>query len=334
MGNYLDHPIFICGHRKSGTTVLINLFDGSNDAVVYPDDSTFFYMYFPEYVEGDVTLDEQRERMAEFMLGQVHRKKIDQANCSDEQREKMLQALDEFKKEVYTWEKEDFSLKNVLQNLIAGYNKYFQQVEEPKVWIEKTTSTEIFAQQLLATYPNAKFIHNLRDPRDNWASLLSGWEKRYQYYNDDVNQLKQSLIERGRLGFEMAIANQKIMGEDRYKVIKYEDLTSAPRHYISELANFIGIDYSDDFLYPSTFGYPWEGNNFDGQRFSQISPTNVSRWQDRIFDEDAALIEFHFKTVMDHYGYERMFNDKDCVKAASEHYKWFNFYSSQSPSNV
>ena len=54
MNNYLDHPLFICGHRKSGTTLLISLSDGIDNAITYPDDSGFFYMYFPYFAEADI----------------------------------------------------------------------------------------------------------------------------------------------------------------------------------------------------------------------------------------------------------------------------------------
>ena len=42
-----EKPVFICGHRKTGTTMLINLFDNHPDLLVYPDDSGFWYVYYP-----------------------------------------------------------------------------------------------------------------------------------------------------------------------------------------------------------------------------------------------------------------------------------------------
>ena len=45
--SYLKNPVFICGHRKSGTTMLASLFDDHRDLLVYPSDSMFFYKVFP-----------------------------------------------------------------------------------------------------------------------------------------------------------------------------------------------------------------------------------------------------------------------------------------------
>ena len=38
--------------------MLVNLFDGAKDAVVFPDDSTFFYMYHPRYSSDQFTNEE------------------------------------------------------------------------------------------------------------------------------------------------------------------------------------------------------------------------------------------------------------------------------------
>ena len=46
-GNLLDNPVFLCGHRKSGTTILVCLFDSHPELLTYPCDSGFFYKVFP-----------------------------------------------------------------------------------------------------------------------------------------------------------------------------------------------------------------------------------------------------------------------------------------------
>src|SRR6056300_942169 len=44
--------IFLTGHRKSGTTLLLRLFDNHPDIDVYPTDLTLFYQYFPYYTSN------------------------------------------------------------------------------------------------------------------------------------------------------------------------------------------------------------------------------------------------------------------------------------------
>ena len=44
--------IFLTGHRKSGTSLLLRLFDNHPDIDVYPTDLTLFYNYFPYYTSN------------------------------------------------------------------------------------------------------------------------------------------------------------------------------------------------------------------------------------------------------------------------------------------
>ena len=45
MNNF--NPIFLCGHRKSGTSMFLNLFDGNKDINVFPTDINLLYAYYP-----------------------------------------------------------------------------------------------------------------------------------------------------------------------------------------------------------------------------------------------------------------------------------------------
>ena len=42
--------LFITGHRKSGTSMLNNLFDGHRDFLVYPNDISILYAYYPNFI--------------------------------------------------------------------------------------------------------------------------------------------------------------------------------------------------------------------------------------------------------------------------------------------
>lgn len=324
--NYLDNPVFICGHRKGGTTMLINLFDGAKDAVVYPDDSGFFYMYYPRYDSSEYTRIEKSTRLADAIINENLKEVIDRNRCNEEERKRLYEKHKIFYQLVKEYKKENFNTKDILLHFIESFRKSFlPEMIEPKLWIEKTTSTEIYALELAQMFPNAKFIHIIRDPRDNWASLKSGWDKRYRYFNDDARRLKQSMFERGKLGMEFAKHNLEAIGTDRYRVIKFEDLTLNPEAVMRDLANFIGLVFSEKILVTTTFGFGWEGNNFEGMKTDKPSTINVNRWRERISEEDAKLIEYYFKDIMVHFGYQLLFKTKETQKAAIDHYKWFNF---------
>ena len=78
--------------------------------------------------------------------------------------------------------------------------------------------------ELFKLYPKSKFIHIMRDPRDNCAVIMNGWDKHYKKNYDCKERLFRDAIDRGWLSIRMAIDNQNIYGEDKYLIIKYEDL--------------------------------------------------------------------------------------------------------------
>lgn len=323
---YLENPVFICGHRKTGTTMMINLLDGNREFVTYPDDSGYFYMYYPRFATDAYSDEEKIERICNAILTDNIATVFDKIQCSPEDRAELDAKAARCRDLVRKTEMKNIGGGDMLRIFIESFRQsFYPDITAPKGWIEKTTSTEIYAVDMLEEFPQAKFVHIVRDPRDNWASLSSGWQERYQHFNDEINRLKQSMIERGRLGMEMAVANSQAIGPDQYKVIRFEDLVTDPQSVMKEISAFIGLTYSDDILRTSTLRYTWDGNNFDGLKFTKPSAVNVSRWKERISEQDAMLMEFHFRDMMETFGYAPTFSVKETAKAASDHYKWFNF---------
>ena len=110
-------------------------------------------------------------------------------------------------------------------------------------------------------------------------------------------------------------------------ICRYEDLVTEPKKTLSSIADFLGIN-NNLFDYKTTYsGLQWKGNNFDGKIFDGISSSHLGSWKERIEEEEAALIEFYFRNVMNYYDYETVVSDELQVKAACKHYKWFNFSS-------
>jgi hypothetical protein len=324
--SYLDNPIFICGHRKTGTTLLINLFDCVSDTVVYPDDSGFFYMYYPSWDKNIYSDQDKINQIADQIIMKNLTSVIKRTKCSEVEQEELLEKQKMFYSLMKKCPTSELSTKSLFKYFIKSFQKtFYSELSNPRAWIEKTTSTEIYALDIFEWFPNAKFIHLIRDPRDNWASLKSGWEKRYKGANDDIRRLMHSLLERGKLGMEYAKHNKETIGEASYKVIKYEDLTANPEKTMKELAEFTGINFTEKLLKSSTFGFLWEGNNFEGVKNSSPSSGNVNRWKERIDDDEAMLIEYYFKDIMRYHGYETEFSLREQQIAATEHYKWYNF---------
>lgn len=325
MYDFYEKATFIGGHRRIGTTLLLNLLEGHPQLSVFPADSGFFYAYYPVYESSEYSDEDRINRIIEFSYGNL-REETERVD-SEHRCHFPFEAMHHNFQEKASGGK--FTPKEMLLAMISAYREtYGKDISTHVRWVEKTTSSEIYASHIFEWFPEAKFIHLLRDPRDNYSSLKSGWETRYWSRADDLRRLIQSMLDRGKLGMEMARYNQARYGPDRYLVIKYEELAVNPEPLMEMVSQFLGIKYDDCLLRPTVCGNLWLGNSFDGLDFVGPSASNVGRWKERITPEEARLIEYHFRDIMPYFGYQPSFEMNECVDAAVEHYKWYNYAQS------
>lgn len=290
---------------------------------MFPADSGFFYAYYPPYDSNQYSRQDKIRRIREFSFANaIH--EYEKRTLKDE-----LLPVD-FTKMTSDFEaavtRENPTARDILCQMIRAYVENSPVCSgEISRWVEKTTSSEIYANVIREWFPDAKYIHVIRDPRDNFGSLKSGWKARYQNQTDSPEALLQSMIDRGKLGFELAKINQSVWGENCYWILKYEDLVKNPEATMRAAAQFIGISYDPILLKPSAFGALWRGNNFDGKVFSAIDPENAGRWQERITEHEAKVLEFHFRDVMRDFGYSAHHSLATASDAARKHYQWFNY---------
>ncbi|MFC1631079.1 sulfotransferase [Candidatus Omnitrophota bacterium] len=320
--NNSEQPVFIGGHRRSGTTLFMALLDGHAQLSVFPPDSGFFYGYFPVYEDSKYDNQQRINRIIEFCYDNLRQQiaKVDpEKECDFPFEELQLR----FREKAAQG---NFTSKELLVAMISAYRGTLGEgAGDTKRWVEKTTSSEIYAKHIFDWFPKAQFIHILRDPRDNYASLKSGWEVRYKQHHSEPRQLLQSMIERGKLGMELARENLKRYGRKRYLIVKFEELIGNPKAELEKICNFLGIAYNHNLLKPTTLGRLWKGNNFKGQQFNGLSTANLGRWKERIIEHEAKVLEYYFRELMPYFGYQPHFDFNQCIDAAVEHYKWHNY---------
>jgi Sulfotransferase family len=133
-------------------------------------------------------------------------------------------------------------------------------------------------------FPNSKFIHLVRDPRDvAFSAIKLGWDstywsagKRWRCAEEEWETLKLNVHPNSRTE------------------IRFEDLVSNPEEELTKLCEFIDVPYSSqlfDYIKNSKYGYP--------------DPSLAERWRGKISSHDAALVESRAGELLDRRGYER-----------------------------
>lgn len=164
MKNYINNPIFLCGHRKTGTTMLLALLDNHPELLTYPADSGFFYAYYPRSESEKWSRSKKIDVINSFCIQNLD-KEIKDLQRKDSQ--ELNFSIPKFRKDFTTIaNKTKLTPKDALKSLIKAFSKNVETGNSQiKHWVEKTTSTEIYATEIIKWFPQAKFIHLVRDPK-------------------------------------------------------------------------------------------------------------------------------------------------------------------------
>ena len=325
----IKSPVFVCGHRKGGTTMFHNLFDGHPELLVYPSDLNLLYAYFPVYLSPEYSNEDRKLRLDKILFTDL-REQLKSNNAENNL------DIHKFRDNFFLSLGNDLTnMKDIITSFISAFSDAVNATG--KIPVIKETSIEIYADEIMGWFPDAKFIQLLRDPRDNYSALKSGVSKYYSKLGENEKETLASLIYRAKIGMEIGFYNVQKYGPKQYKILKFEDVISNPEREMKNVAAFMGIAFDEILLTPTRLKNQTTGNNFDGNIFSELSNKNVGRWKDRISPDEAKIIEFHFEEIMNKLGYPLCFEKGECVKAAAEFYKWQNyryFYSDRFKKNI
>jgi hypothetical protein len=290
----LDHPIFICGHPKSGTSLLVSLLDSHPQLLVYPNETFFFRGFVPEISNRD--LDEKISLAQRYLL---HFFEERLSNSNDQQPDQNLPYLDYVKTcELMRNEIRENGIRHdgdLLGASICAYGLAHGILSpDTNYWLEKTPYNEHFAQMIYKWWPDARCIHIVRDPRDNFAT----YQRKHQGLSADDFSLGWNSSTKA--GFH----NRDRYGKRNYLLLRYEDLTSDPEKSLQQIIALLEIHDEEILRIPTYNGIPWEGNSQYGDKFRGISTKPVGRWKRELSNEDIEVIETICADQMELLGYE------------------------------
>jgi hypothetical protein len=168
--------------------------------------------------------------------------------------------------------------------------------------VEKSVENVEFATDLKALFPDAAFIHIVRNPYANLVSIRKyrsvrrdGSRKGYPFLFIPFKSLYQS--------FYFLHRNRRLIPD--YHVIQYEDLVCQPLETIKALCNSLGIPFQESMLLPSRQGQLWQGNSTTNVKFNGISPERINAWQTEINSLEVSLINRYLYHIVEEFHYEK-----------------------------
>ena len=280
---FIKHPVLICGHPKAGTSLVTSLLDGHQGIVPYQEKTLFFRRFLPA-VEGKNA--DEKLALADQLLIHIfqwnldsppdHQKDYPDRDYSDidfdEVHQKMALLLSAGAP----------SDKDYLEAVIQAFGEVSGTLTEAShCWVEKTPYNEFYADKIYDWWPEAKCVHVVRDPRDNFVSYKRkqpGWDAKVFAWN---------WVRSTRAGS----ANQEKYGADRYLLIRFEDLLRNPDEGTRQMAAFLGLDWDESLLQPTRAGDSWRGNSMFDSQFKAISTDPIGRWKEMISPMELATLQ-------------------------------------------
>ena len=221
----------------------------------------------------------------------------------------------------YLFTPDKFNVKKIREDLIANitsldiqtafrivihhYNTVYPKKEILIHGDKNPYYSQIFTY-IYGIFKNAKYIHLVRDPRDNHISLFNSRIFTPSIaYNTLIWKRSALVLE----AFKKAFPNQ-------FYTIRYEDMVADPEKYLKEICSFLDIPFAPEML-----SFHSQSENFAKvvfasevylQKFhtSILEPVNTKKiglWKKKLSKRDIISSELMAGPYLEHYKYERMF---------------------------
>lgn len=286
----MPHYLFIGGAPRSGTTLLVWLFDWHPQVFIFPKEDKVLQTYWPLPENGKDAVIKQLYKEVQFLAPAFAEEKRSQLRAEFGAIPSYDVDYDRFQEQfAYTLERGDGSLLDRIftglavalwasNNEVHGRYNLADHAPDtrPKYLLFKNPYfVELYAQNMAGLLPESRFIHIVRSPIDRYLSSKARWgqTKRLKGRLNGVDPVT-GLCEVWASSQWLARENQRILGEDRYHIIHYEDLIATPESVMRSTAAWLGIQFTDSLLKPTELSHPASANSsFEAGSAAKIQTT-------------------------------------------------------------
>ncbi len=286
--------IFIVGRPRSGTTLLMALFD-AHPNVNIPPECQFIVNLYPKYKNivhwTESKIDEFIEDLRiqwRFDIWKVDLKELK----NDLLKFNGKASYSDICKSVYLINKSVFPKDTI--SLLGDKNHGYT----------------IYTERLLKIFPNARFIHIIRDYRDNLVSIrdvdfelpiTSTVVYKWTYFIKRFNKAKNKF-------------------PASHYVVKYEDLVTSPDTEFMKICDFAGIDYNEKVFNfhekteEALEAYPAEiMNKYFSSLLKKINTSRIGLWKKSLTKGQIKIADLTAGKFADMMGYDKFYNGNNIL---------------------
>jgi hypothetical protein len=247
----LQRPIFIGGISGTGKTI-VRLILSSHSNIALTRRFYFWTRFYKRF--GDLHVLENFERCLAAIL-------------QEEQ-------VRSFNPDIAKIRSEFFQGQLTYIRLFGVILKQFAEMRGKKRWGIQLGSTERYSDEIFSSYPDARILQMIRDPYDRYKQFRSMYRRKF-------GSLGRSTVE-WLASVDLALENRNRHPE-RYRLVKYEELTSSLEATISRICEFLGEEFTNEMLSPKILqkieaynqSSSWGGATANYEDMQKVSSMNL-----------------------------------------------------------
>lgn len=283
-------PVFIFGCDRSGTTFLGSLL-GSHSRCVTTLESQFVYQsYRAAHVAGVFDLGRALAALKRSFRFRLWNLELDPGEAQH-------RGVDSYAK--------------LVQFIVRTHADAVGR-SSASVWIDHTPHNREHAAYLLQLFPEAKFVHIVRDGRAVAASFKTlpwgthGTAGISRYWTEKVGQ---------------GLATESYLGADRCVRIRYEDLVTDPEGVLKELSPSLGLEFEPQMTTGGGFEPPALTGSYHALVGKPADPTRISAWEHKLTSRDVEVFEASSGGMLACLGYPLKFGVYARGQTGGERYR-------------
>lgn len=272
-----ERPVFILGCPRSGTTLLRVMLNAHPRIAIPPETRFLIPAYLRRRRFGSLRTREQRERLARFVLDRPLSRFSRLEVSADEVRARMDKAA------------------SLGAALAAPFAAYAERLGKAR-WGDKRPFYYSFVDELDRLYPDAQFVHVVRDGRACAASLK---RPPFDYGSERAMVTWLNAVHSCRRAGER-------LGPERYHEVRYEDLVADPETSLRAMCGFLGEDFDPAMLAPEEVVDLVVPAGFEqhGQIKAGVNAASVAKWRTELSAGEIATMESVGGDWLRRFGYE------------------------------
>lgn len=290
--NFLENPIFIIGNPRSGTT-LLQLLLTSNPEIFIPTECGFMIHLYDKYKYFKF----DKEIVLEFIDDVVKCKKFELWKLN---KNSLLQYCIARKPNNY-------------KELSSCVYEYYGKINYPNctIWGDKNNYYLNYIKDINKIFPNARFIHIIRDGRDVACSYKDMYKLKDIKYAPNLPTNIEDIANEWKNNICTIRESFNYLNWNNVLEIRYEDLVKDKNNTLKEICNFLEINYTNSMLDFYKYNLekelvPKEFDAWKSMNKSEINTSRLYRWKKELTKEEIKLFESICIDVLTKYKYKLM----------------------------